>query len=293
MAPSRREIGVDPLLGPLGRERQAALAAERAGAAGQILEPGRKLILRRALGDARANAARADNEEQECQEEHHDDGKHEQVGVIERQHGEPDDRRRGDLDAVDKQRRHTFLHRGHLEEAIDDVGRVAPRQRVGVAAEEGRCEGPGGADEDPALHILGHGRLHRPEAGCKRQESEGHQGENDHRPEQHPEGDGVDEGFDRSRRDHRQHPHAEGKGEDRTHVPALAGEEFGQLPPGVGVRVGTVMVWLRHGDIHGGGDEQPTGHGLSTTAVTENYIVICRAPRFIEQADEYYSNDLK
>jgi hypothetical protein len=53
------------------------------------------------------------------------------------------------------------------------------------------------------------------------------------------------------------------------------------------------MVWLRHGDIHGGGDEQPTGHGLSTTAGTENYIVICSAPGFIEQADEYYSNDLK
>ena len=37
----------------------------------------------------------------------------------------------------------------------------------------------------------------------------------------------------------------------------------------------------------------PTGSGLATTAEAENYIVICRAPRFIEQVDEYYSNDLK
>ena len=254
VAPSRREIGVDPLLGPLGRERQAALAAERAGAARQILEPGRKLILRRALGDARANAAGAENEEQECHEEYHDDGKHEQVGMVERQHDQPDDRRRGDLDAVDQQRRHAFLHRGHLEEAIDDVGRVAARQRVGVAAEEGRHEGPGGANEDPALDILGHGRLHRPQAGCKRQKSEGHQREDDHRPEQHPEGDGVDEGFDRGRSNHRQQPDAEGESENRAHVPTLAGQEFAELPPRVGGRVRTVIRRLRHGDIHGGAE---------------------------------------
>jgi hypothetical protein len=39
----------------------------------------------------------------------------------------------------------------------------------------------------------------------------------------------------------------------------------------------------------GGKDQQPTGHGLSTTARAENSIVISRPPGFIEKFDEYYS----
>ena len=216
---------------PLDRHLASLAEAKGVGALGDLLQPRRHVELGVAFIDARAHAAEAEHAHEKHDHHHHHEREGEQVGVVEREHGQAHDRGHHDRHAIDEQRGDRLLHGGDLEKSVHDVGGIAAVERLDLGAGEAGGEGVGGAGEDPPLHVFSDDHLHRPQEGGEDQEGQHHEREHDHRPEQHAEGHGVDEGLDGGRRHDREQTHAEGEGQDHGHIAPFEAQQLHQPCP--------------------------------------------------------------
>ncbi len=219
------------LIRTVNRHVPATTKAKRVGALRDFFQPGCHIKLCVAFVNRRRDAAEAQHTQQKGDQDNQHQTECQQIRVVEREHGHADDRDHHDTRALDKQRCQRLLLGRHFEETIDDVGWVPAVERFdfGLGKASGKCVRRTG--KDSPLHVFDGQHLHGPQHGCKAEKREHHQGEHNHRPQQHAKSDHVHQRFDCCRCHDRQKSDPQRERQDHKNVLPLHEEDGPQAGP--------------------------------------------------------------
>ena len=145
------EVGASQVIGTIGGELVAARAFEETGAAGDFLEPTHDTVFAEGLGDAGSDGTPSEDKNDEGEEGEENEAEGEEERMVEAKHDHPDDRAEYQIDSGEEEEGGVFLHRHHIEEAVDEFRGVDAIDGAQVDSGDSVGEVGGHADEKPAL----------------------------------------------------------------------------------------------------------------------------------------------